>query len=541
MDQLEVAARAVLQASQKKLQDKKSTDQDRPSSILLPTTSSTAATSTSITLSDIHPNKIYLLTNQLSLIASASQEQQQQEQEQLQQIQQQKPIQICNNSDAGSSDIRFIYSPQQYPTSLSTLDQSYLFKRKLKLASNNSIILPSTDNDDKEIIHATIPPNVSPPTQMIIAKSTVSLPSQRPPPLITSSITNCECLNNSLNTFIASSLSNRTTSSISTTSTPDSLFTISPTLIDKSIDITSTNAITTTVTTTTTTTATTTTTTTTSTATTNVIFINSSINSSTIKTIDSSNASSSNVLTPQSFSSINESISKTSLVKNYSNSHILANSVLTSNNNNNNDDGTNSGDGRSVIHNSPEPSQGIRETELQLLMAIGYSPDTCGYWRCKQPSCHFISTTNSVFLSHIRKAHSVHRPYRCEVEGCGAQFKEKYKLKVHAVVHTGEKPFACDWPGCNSRFSQSGHVSRHRKTHMGTTKYVCDWPGCDRSFIQKHTLKYHSMMHRGEKPWICDINECGRSFIEKWKLVKHQRSHDPNRQCPPNITKLIYQ
>lgn len=194
---------------------------------------------------------------------------------------------------------------------------------------------------------------------------------------------------------------------------------------------------------------------------------------------------------------------------------------------------------------------GSADPDTVLLQSLGITgADGSGFWRCALGDagggapCTFSSPSRLTFVAHIRKAHHLSRPYRCPAPGCNATFKEKYKLKVHSVVHTRQKvlfdwmssfllisfflilqPFTCDWPGCTARFSQSGHVSRHRKTHIDTPKYGCSWPGCTRSFIQKHTLKNHMMMHRGEKPWVCTIDGCGRSFIEKWKLVKHMKSH----------------
>lgn len=150
------------------------------------------------------------------------------------------------------------------------------------------------------------------------------------------------------------------------------------------------------------------------------------------------------------------------------------------------------------------------------------------YFRCEVGECHFATTARLDLKAHLRSAHQVYRPYKCDFANCTASFKERYKLKVHSVVHTGEKPFLCDWPGCKLRFSQSGHMSRHRKSHLFKNKHPCSWPGCSRTFIQKHNLKTHLMRHRGEKPWRCEQDECGKSFLEKWKLAKHQKTHMRN-------------
>lgn len=156
------------------------------------------------------------------------------------------------------------------------------------------------------------------------------------------------------------------------------------------------------------------------------------------------------------------------------------------------------------------------------------------FHKCNYNGCQFSTTVKENLFEHLRSIHNETRPYKCAYPGCIAAFKEKYKIKVHSVVHTGEKPFACNWPGCQSRFSQSGHLSRHRKRHTISPKFQCSWPGCTRVFMQKHTLKYHLMHHTGDKPWQCSVNGCNRSFIERWKLTRHLRKKhkivDHNRQ-----------
>lgn len=156
--------------------------------------------------------------------------------------------------------------------------------------------------------------------------------------------------------------------------------------------------------------------------------------------------------------------------------------------------------------------------------------------RCDVANCDFATTSKSILKCHLKEVHQMSRPYKCTHEGCTASFKERYKLKVHAVVHTGEKPYICNWPGCKLRFSQSGHMSRHRKSHLFDNKFICTWPGCTRSFIQKHNLKNHLMRHRGEKPWSCEHKNCGKSFLEKWKLAKHQKIHLRNSASGNSLT-----
>ena len=56
------------------------------------------------------------------------------------------------------------------------------------------------------------------------------------------------------------------------------------------------------------------------------------------------------------------------------------------------------------------------------------------------------------------------RRYQCGI--CFKGFRDNYKLKRHAVVHTKEKAFACHV--CGRRFTQIDSVRGHMKAkHQG--------------------------------------------------------------------------
>ena len=52
------------------------------------------------------------------------------------------------------------------------------------------------------------------------------------------------------------------------------------------------------------------------------------------------------------------------------------------------------------------------------------------------------------------------RRVQCDV--CFENFRDKYNLKRHYVVHTREKPYACSL--CDGRFTQISSLKQHIKT-----------------------------------------------------------------------------
>lgn len=172
----------------------------------------------------------------------------------------------------------------------------------------------------------------------------------------------------------------------------------------------------------------------------------------------------------------------------------------------------------------------LDDTNIHTLPEDSKNDISC--FNCNTPGCVFSSPRKSEFIAHMRRNHSLDRPFKCPWPNCDASFKARCKLKVHQVIHTGERPYRCNWEGCMASFNQSGHLSRHKRSHTGQ-RYSCTWLGCDKLFSQRHSLKIHLMEHKGEKPWKCNMDDCGRSFAEKWKLTKHLEKH---KQIPSGDT-----
>ena len=56
----------------------------------------------------------------------------------------------------------------------------------------------------------------------------------------------------------------------------------------------------------------------------------------------------------------------------------------------------------------------------------------------------------------------VHGSRRVQCDVCFENFRDKYNLKRHYVVHTREKPYACSL--CDGRFTQISSLKQHIKT-----------------------------------------------------------------------------
>ena len=59
------------------------------------------------------------------------------------------------------------------------------------------------------------------------------------------------------------------------------------------------------------------------------------------------------------------------------------------------------------------------------------------------------------------------RRVQCDV--CFENFRDKYNLKRHYVVHTREKPYTCSL--CDGRFTQISSLKQHIKTKHGEQSY----------------------------------------------------------------------
>ncbi|XP_028303704.1 zinc finger protein 271-like isoform X1 [Gouania willdenowi] len=115
------------------------------------------------------------------------------------------------------------------------------------------------------------------------------------------------------------------------------------------------------------------------------------------------------------------------------------------------------------------------------------------------------------------------KPFGCDL--CGKQFRDRYLLKIHMIIHTGEKPFGCEV--CGKRFNRKTNLSMHSRTHTGEKPFSCD--GCGKGFCHKSNMNRHMRIHTGEKPYECDV--CGKGCYCRFELRQHMRTHTGEKRC----------
>src|SRR5699024_7761326 len=69
---------------------------------------------------------------------------------------------------------------------------------------------------------------------------------------------------------------------------------------------------------------------------------------------------------------------------------------------------------------------------------------------------------------HVIKKHqlTIHSftTYKCDIDGCGKAFTQKWHLQRHKRMHLGLKPYQCKWTGCGYASTNSSHVLTHIRT-----------------------------------------------------------------------------
>lgn len=118
---------------------------------------------------------------------------------------------------------------------------------------------------------------------------------------------------------------------------------------------------------------------------------------------------------------------------------------------------------------------------------------------------------------------STEGPVSCEF--CRKQFRNRFQLKKHMVVHQKERPrpYRCDL--CGKCYPSPQVLEVHHRTHTGERPYRCQF--CGRRFNQQSHLNDHERIHTGEKPFGCPV--CGKRFVQSSHVRKHMNYHLQNK------------
>jgi KRAB domain-containing zinc finger protein len=143
-------------------------------------------------------------------------------------------------------------------------------------------------------------------------------------------------------------------------------------------------------------------------------------------------------------------------------------------------------------------------------------------YRCEQCDRAY---SNSADLNKHRRTHTGERPYACTE--CAKKFVQKFHLQVHyRRKHTEERPFACD--KCDKRFSTKHEAQRHRSAHTVSKPFMCDVDGCEKRFTAKDNVLVHKRtVHEKVRKYRCE--HCDRAFAGSTELMRHRRLHTGER------------
>ena len=99
---------------------------------------------------------------------------------------------------------------------------------------------------------------------------------------------------------------------------------------------------------------------------------------------------------------------------------------------------------------------------------------------------------------HVRKAHTGERPFACSHEGCGRAFHSSGDLKSHERTHSGAREHICGT--CGKALSSRNALKVHeRALHTLDRPFKCEVPGCGMTYMTRLDLDRHAAKHAKNK------------------------------------------
>ena len=129
--------------------------------------------------------------------------------------------------------------------------------------------------------------------------------------------------------------------------------------------------------------------------------------------------------------------------------------------------------------------------------------------------------TGSSLWNHNRKWHP--KKDRIKFEVCELAYKTEKALLKH-TINTHKSPTLHQCNECEKSYK---HLTKHiRRMHSLERPYECDI--CTKGFVFAHELKAHGAVHVNVKPYSCHI--CGGQFCFPRSLRDHIASKHENKR-----------